>query len=138
MGMRMSMAMSMSMSMGMGMGMSMGMSMGKDSRMGEGAGQSTGVAASRQAAARSVDQHSTHISQSGQGHKSNKTNEVVISQRDNSPEGESSDFGSRSRGVESRMGGSTGAGARSSVLGPRSSALGYLVRLKRHFFSRRR
>ena len=44
MGMGMSMSKSMSMSMSMGMGMSMGMCMGKDERMGESAGQSTGVA----------------------------------------------------------------------------------------------
>jgi hypothetical protein len=45
----------MSMSMGMGMGMGMGMSMGKGERMGEGAGQSKDVAASRQAVARTAD-----------------------------------------------------------------------------------
>jgi hypothetical protein len=51
------MSMSMSMSMSMDMGMGMGMSMSKDERMGEGAGQSTGVAARRQATARSAAQH---------------------------------------------------------------------------------
>ena len=118
--------MGMSMGMGMGMGMSMGMSMGKGERMGEGAGQSTGVAASRQAAARSADStapNSTHTSQSGQGHKAIKTERVFISQRDNSPMGKTIDVESPGRGFESRMGGSAGAGARSSVLGPRSSVI---------------
>jgi hypothetical protein len=48
----------------------------------------------------------------------------VISQRDNGPKSKSLDFGSQSRGFESRMGGSAGAGARYSVFDPQSSVLG--------------
>ena len=94
--------------------------------MGEGVGQSTGVAASWQAAARSADStapNSTHTSQSGQSHEAIRTEWVFISQRDNSAKGKAIDFESQGRGFESRMGGSAGAGARSSVLGPRSSVI---------------
>jgi hypothetical protein len=126
--MSMSMGMSMGMSMSMGMGMGMGMSTGKDKRMGEGVGQSTGAAGMRQALplARRTSRAPTQGSQ-GKGHKANKSDGVVTSQRDNSPKGKSSDFESRSRGFESRQAGSAGAG-------PRSSVLGYFVHLKRHFF----
>ena len=117
--------------------MSMGISMGKDKRMGEGVGRSKDVqAGSRRAAARSTDptQHPAHKGQPGQckgnGHKAKKANKVGISERDNSRMGNIAGL----RIAKSRVRIPARAASPEPELGPRSSVLGYLVQLERHFF----